>query len=506
MLLPNGDDYYQAVQNPAICFSDSDLKNCQVETNPFGLPNPYSGGFTSTYKLSAGNKNWAVRCFTKEIRDLQQRYQSISSFISNNNCKFLVEAKYLQNGIKIKSIFFPIIKMSWLEGEPLNLYIENVYNQKAKLESLLNEFVLLINQLEGFGIAHGDLQHGNIIVKNGKLFLIDYDGMYLPNLVNLVVNELGHPNFQHPRRANQDYNNSIDNFSAIIIYTAIKAIILNPNLWRKYDNGDNLLFKGSDFANTAASELLKEIVNYPELKRLCNNIAAICTLDFNKIPTLKEFINGTIAPSKQILPQVTSVRSAYLVLDGTQKGKLLEHIGEKIEVIGRITDYRENTTKYGRPYVFMNMGSYPNQSFSVIIWSKGLTALEKRNIPSNSYNFEWVSITGIISMYKGIPQITIEEPSQIQVLKNESNAKAKLHYNTVKETSPIQTNSSKLIKGNTPNAINEEEFWENFFKDKSSISIGELPQSTPQPQAKVPQTPKKPPSSIWQTLRRLIGK
>jgi thiamine kinase-like enzyme len=32
------------------------------------------------------------------------------------------------------------------------------------------------------GVAHGDLQHGNILVANGKPKLIDYDGMYVPAL------------------------------------------------------------------------------------------------------------------------------------------------------------------------------------------------------------------------------------------------------------------------------------------------------------------------------------
>ena len=51
MSLPRGDEYNQAVQNPAISFADIELKNSVVETTPLGLPKPYSGGFTTTYKL-----------------------------------------------------------------------------------------------------------------------------------------------------------------------------------------------------------------------------------------------------------------------------------------------------------------------------------------------------------------------------------------------------------------------------------------------------------------------
>jgi hypothetical protein len=480
MPLPRGDEYNQAVQNPTISFADSELKSCQVETTPLGLPKPYSGGFTTTYKLRSGSKNWAVRCFTREIKDLQQRYQSIGSFLNQNNCSFLVDAKYLQNGIKISGGFHPIIKMSWLEGEPLNVYIDKFFNQKASLENLLTEFTNLVRQLENFGIAHGDLQHGNIMVKNGKLFLIDYDGMYLPDLANLAVNELGHPNFQHPRRAAKDYNKYIDRFSAIVIYTAIKAIIINPNLWRKYENGDNLLFKGSDFANPSGSALLKEVVGYAELARLANNIAAICTLEFSKIPSLQEFISGTIASSTQILPQVTTVRSAYLILDGSQRGQVLEHVGERVEIIGRIGGSYRGTTQYGNPYVFLNIGTFPNQTFTIVVWSEGIAALNERGITISSLTSEWISITGVISPYMGKAQMTLEGASQIQVLGSESIAKAKLNYRTVTAVPKAQPATPKQ-------PAKEEDFWDNHLKNRP---VTPTPKPTIQPpRVVIPPTP-----------------
>lgn len=458
MSLPRGDEYNQAVQNPAISFADIELKNSIVETTPLGLPKPYSGGFTTTYKFKNSRKNWAVRCFTREIKDLQKRYQSIGNFIANNNCSFLVDAKYIQNGIRIRGNYYPIIKMDWLEGEPLNIYIDKIYNQKTKLEDLLKEFLSLINKLDRFGIAHGDLQHGNIMVKGGKLFLIDYDGMYFPELSNLNVNELGHPNFQHPRRTSSDYNKSIDRFSSFIIYTAIKALSVNPNFWRKYENGDNLLFKGSDFINPQNSPLLKELVGYSELKRLVNNIAIVCTLEFSKIPTLDIFLNNTITSSTKVLPHITTVRSAYLILDGKQKGKLLEHVGERVEVVGRIQGSYHGTTQYGNPYVFLNFGKYPNQTFTIAVWSEGISALSNKGISINTLSSKWVSITGVINTYSEKPQMTLESPSQIQILGSESKAKAKLNYQSI-TTSTKQTPQPKKT-------IAEEDFWDNYLRNK----------------------------------------
>lgn len=473
MSLPRGDEYNQAVQNPELNFADIELKRSTVERTPLGLPKPYSGGFTTTYKLESSIKKWAVRCFTREIKDLEKRYQSIEKFMNSNSCSFLVDAKYVQNGIKIRGNYYPIIKMDWLEGIPLNLYIDKIHNNKKKVEQLLKEFVRLTDHLKGFGIAHGDLQHGNIMVKEEKLFLIDYDGMYLPNLMNLNVNELGHPNFQHPRRTSNNYNNIIDRFSSLIIYTAIKAISVNPNLWRKYENGDNLLFKGGDFISPQNSLLLKELASYSELKGLANNIATICTLEFKDIPSLNDFITRKISSSTITLPQVTNVRNAYIILDAREKGQLLEHIGERVEIVGRITSRYNGTTHYGAPYIFLNFGRFPNQTFTIILWSEGITALNDRGISIDSLTLQWVSIEGVVSSYQGKPQMTLEGASQIQILGNENKARDKLNYQQVSKPSKIISPPDK--------SLNEEDFWNNYLKDKpvSPERVPPIPERVP---------------------------
>jgi len=53
MALPKGDQYNEAVQSPHVSFDDTELKSAKVETGMFGLPKPYSGGFTVTFKLQS---------------------------------------------------------------------------------------------------------------------------------------------------------------------------------------------------------------------------------------------------------------------------------------------------------------------------------------------------------------------------------------------------------------------------------------------------------------------
>lgn len=440
MNLPRGDEYNVAVQNPKIAFTDADLKSSLVEETPLGLPKPYSGGFTITYKLSNHQKGWAVRCFHRDIQDLQRRYQAIGNFLTKTPSKYFVEAKYLAEGIKVNGKGYPVIKMLWLEGEPLNIFLTKAYTQKAKIEKLLADFVNLINELERFGIAHGDLQHGNIIVKNDKLFLIDYDGMYFPELASLKTNEIGHINYQHPKRSASHYNQYIDRFSAIVIYIGLKAISLNPNLWKKYDNSENLLFKSKDFADLKNSTLIQDLSAIPEIKPLVERLIGCCHLEFEKVPSLIDFLSGNFTYDKNAVGTIAITRSQYEILDGKRSGSILEHFGEKIEVVGRIDAVKSNTTKYGDPYTFLNFGVWPAQTFTIVIWQEGIAALKANGISPSSLVGKWVSVTGVIASYGNKPQTVIELPNQIQILASETEANQRLKLKpspTVAPPAPI---------------------------------------------------------------------
>lgn len=421
MALPRGSDYHQAVQAPNISFADAELKAAHPEVDMLGLPKPYSGGFTTTFKLRRGGEDWAVRCFTREIQDLKRRYEAINNFLFQAKSKYFVDARFLPDGIRVSGILYPIIKMKWLNGEPLNLFLSNNYSNKRVVESLIDDFLGLVKELETHNVAHGDLQHGNILVRGNQIFLIDYDGMYLPQLSGLSTNEIGHVNYQHPQRTSSHFNKDIDRFASIVIYTALKAISLNPGLWKKYDNGENLLFKQTDFANLSSSQLIHDLYSIPEVRPLVDKIGSICNLEFDKIPSLSSFIAGTFSYSPLTLTrqqQPTSItRSQYLVIDGTQKGSILEHVGEKVEIVGQITAFKRSLTTKGQPYVMMNMGgAYPIHTFTIVLWSESISSLKSAGIDPVEYRNQWVSVIGVISQYKGRPQLYIEQHTQLRML------------------------------------------------------------------------------------------
>lgn len=293
MLLPRGDEYVSAVQNPRTAFGDSELQGCTPEVDKFAIPKPYSGGFTATFHLLNQSREWAVRCFTRPISDLQERYAVIDRFLAKNREHFLVGTFYLSQGIRIGGRWYPIIKMQWVKGDTLNSFIEKNIRSAVRLEKLVPEFVSLVRRLQQLKIAHGDLQHGNIMARDGKLFLIDYDGLFLPKLNHLKTNEIGHVNYQHPGRNASHYGPFVDRFSSIVIYVGLRAIAESPKLWDKYNEGESILFRSGDFANPAGSTLFRELAAIPKLAGDVEKFQGVCKLSLDDVPDLETFISGS---------------------------------------------------------------------------------------------------------------------------------------------------------------------------------------------------------------------
>jgi len=205
MAWPLSQDYNEAIQSSASCFSDPDLKQGEAVTNALGLPMPCSGNFADVYAVDAGNRKWAVKCFARQIPGLQERYVQISSYLQRVNLPFMVEFKFLQQGIRVRSDWYPVLKMQWVEGFQLNTFVRDNLDKPPVLQSLCHIWLKLATRLREANLAHCDLQHGNVLLvpsKTGALSvkLVDYDGMCVPALELLKSIELGHAAYQHPQR------------------------------------------------------------------------------------------------------------------------------------------------------------------------------------------------------------------------------------------------------------------------------------------------------------------
>jgi tetratricopeptide (TPR) repeat protein len=298
---PSPQDFNEAVQTPGYTYSDEDLRAGQVELTALGLPRPQTGNFASVYRIDCINKYWAVRCFLRDIPEQQTRYNHIESTLRGLNLPFFVNFAYLAEGVRVRGDWFPILKMEWAEGPTLTEYISANLHEPDKLRQLAEEFKQLTIDLRSNGIAHGDLQHGNIIVSPAGLRLVDYDGMYVPQLAGQPSNELGHPNYQHPARKGSDFNAQLDNFSAWIIYSSLISLAEDPSLFEQLNVGDDcLLFRQKDFIQPTRSRAFALLESHPNetIRKHARSIRSLLLLPLDQIPDLgSQIVDPTNLPA-----------------------------------------------------------------------------------------------------------------------------------------------------------------------------------------------------------------
>ncbi|MEI8374270.1 MAG: hypothetical protein WCJ35_15715 [Planctomycetota bacterium] len=311
MAWPKNTDYHEAIQNPRVSFHDEELRGGEVAGNALGLPMLWSGGFADVYKVHcpATGNTWAVKCFTREVRSLQERYRSIAEHLKQARLPFTVDFQYLDQGIRIAGVWFPILKMHWVEGLTLDQFVKEHLDRPKNLEMLLDLWVKLAARLRDANMAHADLQHGNVLLipmDRGALGLrlIDYDGMYVPSLAGMRSGELGHPAYQHPRRLREKiYNGEVDRFSHLVIYTSVRCLSVGGReSWQKFNNGDNLLFREVDFAAPGSSPAFRAFWQSgdQEVRTLVGRLALACGQRLEEVPWLDRVVDkGHAVPLSQ---------------------------------------------------------------------------------------------------------------------------------------------------------------------------------------------------------------
>ncbi|MFI5959023.1 hypothetical protein [Cryptosporangium sp. NPDC051539] len=282
---PSGSAYVEALQHRDLCFADPLLAGATVELTPLGLPRPRSGAAASVFSLttSSGDRV-AVKCFTRHAPDLQTRYAAIAAHLgAGPKAPWQVAFDYRDHGILVGGSWWPLLVMEW-PGDVSGLaeYIEARLGEPAELGRVATGFAEVCDDLRRRRIAHGDLQHGNVLIgTGGSVRLIDYDGMWVPDLAGLPGAERGHPNFQSPVRTVADSGAHLDNFSAWVVYVSVLATAVDVRLWLDLDGGDEcLLFRRRDFENPERSPALAALAASPvDVVRAAGaHLAALCRL------------------------------------------------------------------------------------------------------------------------------------------------------------------------------------------------------------------------------------
>ncbi|HTK09534.1 MAG TPA: hypothetical protein VL485_20355 [Ktedonobacteraceae bacterium] len=293
---------------------DQDLKQGKVETitlqtvagtmkRPWGI----QGGFAVVYKFATQSGNMrALRCFLAKMDpDIQLRYERIAYYFATHVPGVGVEFKYYDNGILLKEVIYgqilnktyPLVEMEWIEGLTLVDYVDELCLKwdTATLGNLVSQWETIIKTLQQAHISHGDLAGVNIMVRpDGRLVLVDYDGVYIPDFAGLKPIVLGQADYQHPQMTLRPFNERTDDFSAWVIYTALLALHLQPGLWPNYMHHNqqgvlldtNLLFRKDDFTDPDQSALFTDLlqINDTRLHKATLLLIQACKQSITLVP------------------------------------------------------------------------------------------------------------------------------------------------------------------------------------------------------------------------------
>lgn len=307
---PLASEYSNMLQNPQVAFRDPELKSCAIELDQNSQPRARAGAFANVYKgTTSGGADFAIRVFTSSSEARHNKYHLINSYLQTIQCRWLVGINYLQEGIRVVTAggvnWYPLMTMEWVPGDIMFDWVRAQCQSRnvQALRSAADQWIDLVNDLRGSQLAHGDLQHGNVMITpQGELKLVDYDCMCVPKLVGEVNEEIGVVPYQHPERdENTRLSLDIDNFSALYILVALRGFAADPGLWQVYNEPpnkelyDKLMFREEDFQNASQSRVFQDLQKSPDkdVQRWARDLFGLVRVPMADVPPLGHFVNDT---------------------------------------------------------------------------------------------------------------------------------------------------------------------------------------------------------------------
>ena len=268
-------EYIEAIKSAEDNFEE--LSYLRPVLGDDGLPVMTSGNFAVVFKMKdeQSGKFYAVKCFTKEQEGRDKAYREIAKELEKVSSPYILSIRYLDKELFVDTdqtteTEFPVLLMDWVEGKTLDKYLRENLDDKYSLEMLAYRFSQLAQWLIPQPFAHGDLKPDNILVReDGTLVLVDYDGMYVPAMKGQKARELGSPDFRHPLRTENDFDEHIDEFPLISILLSLLAITFRPQLYVEYGQSYRMLFSERDYhdiEDSKIADLLSKMIDNNKIK------------------------------------------------------------------------------------------------------------------------------------------------------------------------------------------------------------------------------------------------
>ena len=276
MQYPLISEYVRAIQDASNNLDE--LGHLEPVLDDHGEPYRSSGAFAVVFKMKdeQTGKCYALKCFTEEQEGRAEAYRQIADELEFVDSSYITSVKYLEKEIFVDSSCeedeFPVLLMDWIDGETMESYIAENYQDNYAMAMLCYRFCKMAAWLRSQPFAHGDIKPDNIMVRPDRnLTLVDYDGMFVPAMKGQKSPTIGTKDFSHPLRTVDDFDESIDDFALASIALSLKAISLKPSLFDEYGAADRLLFSADDYHDLSRSKVmsaLQELMNDEELATL----------------------------------------------------------------------------------------------------------------------------------------------------------------------------------------------------------------------------------------------
>ena len=274
MQYPLISEYVRAIQDASNNLDQ--LAHLVPVLDDHGEPYRSSGAFAVVFKMKdeQTGKCYALKCFTEEQEGRAEAYRQISDELEFVDSSYITSVKYLDKEIFVDSSCeedeFPVLLMDWIDGETMESYIAENYQDNYAMAMLCYRFCKMAAWLRSQPFAHGDIKPDNIMVRpDGNLTLVDYDGLFVPAMKGQKSPTIGTKDFSHPLRTVDDFDETIDDFALASIALSLKAISMNSKLLDTYGASDRLLFLENDYHNPSNSKAISALQDLMCDKNFC---------------------------------------------------------------------------------------------------------------------------------------------------------------------------------------------------------------------------------------------